>query len=190
MANTRKRSALARAGRGRRLEWWAGLCLGIVLACAAGCTPAEEPLAEPPRDWETFNDPGRGIAFGYPRDLGTAYIHAVDWPPQVNVEDGPFTCREAGEETARAGRTESRTIGGRTYCVTRVTEGAAGSVYTLHAYAMPVADDVVILTFSLRAVQCGNYDEPQRAECERERAAFSIDPVVDAIARSITVKGN
>lgn len=175
--------------------WRRGVWLGIVLASASGCTPPgpsataveDDPAPAVDDDWEQFSDPARGIAFSYPRDLGTEYIRTVDWPPQVLVEDGPFTCVEAGVEIARAGRTEPRTIGGRDYCVTRVVEGAAGSIYTQYAYATPAEGSVMVLTFTLRAVQCGNYDEPRRNECVRERAAFSMDPVVDAIARSFTV---
>lgn len=144
----------------------------------SGSAPAEE-------GWETFADSARGIAFEYPPDLGTDYIHAVDWPPQVKVEDGPFICTAAGSEIARAGRTEPVTIDGRTYCVTRVREGAAGSIYTLYAFAMPAGERVAILTFSLREVQCANYDEPARGECERERVAFSIEPIIDRIARTL-----
>jgi hypothetical protein len=161
--------------------------MGILLTAAVGCTPPEPQAVASDDGREEFSDPATGVAFRYPPDLGTEFIHAVDWPPQVRVEEGPFACLEAGTETARAGRTEPVTIGGRTYCVTRVTEGAAGSVYTMYAYAWPAEDAVIIVTFSLRAVQCGNYDEPRRIECERERAAFSIDPVVDGIARSTTV---
>lgn len=83
--------------------------------------------------------------------------------------------RERGSGMRRAG------------CITRVKEGAAGSVYTMFAYAMPADDLVIILTFSLRAAQCGNYDAARRIECERERADFSIDPVIDAIARTVAL---
>lgn len=149
--------------------------------------PAETSRPEPtvPDDWASFTDPARGISFRYPAELATQYIRPVDWPPQPAVERGPFRCTEAGSETARAGRTARRTIRTRTYCVTRVTEGAAGSLYTLYAYAFPSGHEVVILTFSLRAVQCGNYDEPQRSACERERAAFSMDPIIDRVAGSL-----
>lgn len=133
--------------------------------------------------WEAVTD--QGAAFEYPPDLGTAYIHAANWPPQLVLSDEPFSCTAAGAEAARAGRTEPATIDGRAYCVTRVTEGAAGSVYTQYAYAAPLNGRVAILTFSLRAVQCGNYDEPRRAECERERAAFSIDHIAGRIHRTI-----
>lgn len=182
---------LSRGGGARQTGagWRLCLLLCVALATAAGCTPAEPQAHAAGTDWEQFSDPARGVAFRYPRDLGTGYIHTVDWPPQVRVEDGPFTCLQAGTETARAGRTEPRSIGGRRYCVTLVKEGAAGSVYTMYAYATPAEDAVIILTFSLRAVQCGNYDEARRSECERERADFSIDPVIDAIAQSVTVSG-
>lgn len=140
-----------------------------------------------PDDWDTFTDPTSRISFRYPAGLGTTYIQPLDWPPLARIEAGPFECTEAGEETARAGRTELATIDGRTYCVTRVTEGAAGSVYTMHAYALPAGDEVVFLTFSTRAPQCGNYDEPRRSECERERETLSIDRIVDAIARTLEI---
>jgi hypothetical protein len=34
-------------------------------------------------------------------------------------------------------------------------------------------------------VQCGNYDEPRKSECETERAAFDVSPTIDAIARTL-----
>lgn len=163
------------------------LALAAMVSCS-GRAPYPRNSAEPvPDDWETFVDASRGISFRFPHDLGTTYIHAFDWPPQPNIEAGPFGCTEAGKETARAGRTERVEIGGRAYCVTRVAEGAAGSVYTMYAYAMPAGDAVVILTFSLRAAQCGNYGEPRRSECELERASFSMNPIVDRIASTLRV---
>lgn len=107
------------------------------------------------------------------------YVSAVDWPPQTQIVPGPFSCIEAGEETARAGRTESRTIDGRTYCVTRVSEGAAGSVYTQYAYATEAGNgEVIIYTWSSRAVQCVNYDEPQMSACQAEQDAFDPDRIM------------
>lgn len=175
------------------------LLRSIGVACTAflaGCTPpADEPPAaadvaparDDPRtaDWLEYADAQRGISFRHPPDFGTQYIHALDWPPMLQLIEGPFECTEAGEETARAGRTELETIGGRRYCVTRVTEGAAGSIYTSYAYAFETDGDVAILTFSARAVQCGNYDEPQKTECEAERAAFDPGAMIDAVARTV-----
>jgi hypothetical protein len=149
---------------------------------AKGAAAAQESGTQ---GWRSVTDSARGVAFKYPADLGTSYIHAVDWPPMLQIVEGPFTCTEAGSESARAGKTERRTIGGRSYCVTRETEGAAGSIYTLYAFAFPDNGKVFILTFSLRSVQCANYDDPRKQECNREREGFDIGPVADRIAQSI-----
>lgn len=144
-------------------------------------------------NWEAITDSKTGIVFQYPKTLLTTYIHTQDWPPQVQILNEPFTCTEAGLETARAGKTEKRLVDDREYCRTSILEGAAGSIYTQYAYAFPLystgstqADrKTIILTFTTRATQCGNYDEPKRKACEDERETFDIDSTVDRIARSI-----
>jgi hypothetical protein len=153
--------------------------------------PMCEFAACPGEGWKTYTDNEGGISFDYPETLGTTYIHTVDWPPKVSLNPGPFTCTEAGSETSRAGETKSQTIHGRTYCVTKITEGAAGSTYTQYAYAFADpdigGDQYPILTFSLRFVQCGNYDDPEKTACENERAAFDINSTIDRIAQSLVV---
>ena len=143
--------------------------------------------------WTTTTDSQTGIAFNYPKTLLTEYIHTVDWPPQVQVLNQPFSCIEAGLEIARAGQTSKRMVDDRTYCVTKESEGAAGTIYTNYAYAFPLystgstqADrKTIIFTFSLRAPQCVNYDDPQKTACEKERTSFDLDSLVDRMARSI-----
>jgi len=143
--------------------------------------------------WKTMTDSKTGITFQYPETLLTTYTHVQDWPPQVQVLNEPFTCTEAGSDTARAGKTEKRLVDDREYCRTSIVEGAAGSIYTQYAYAFPLystgstqADrKTIIFTFSLRAVQCANYDDPQKTACENERSAFDLDSTVDRMARSI-----
>jgi hypothetical protein len=123
--------------------------------------------------------------FQYPDQLLTTYINTVDWPPKLQIVNQPFTCNPAGLETAQAGVTEQRLVAGRIYCVTRESEGAAGSIYTNYAYAFPKGNQTAIFTFSLRAVQCANYDEPQKIACENERSSFDLDSVVDKMAQSL-----
>ena len=145
--------------------------------------------------WKTFTDTKTGISFQYPETLPTEYIHVVDWPPQMAVINEPFVCTEGGSEIMTAGQTLKQVINGRNYCVTKESEGAAGSIYTQYAYAI-LADlnnlpqegnATVIFTFSLRMVQCANYDDPQKIACETERASFNIDPIVDQIVRSLKI---
>lgn len=138
--------------------------------------------------WQTSTDVSTGVSFKYPEQLSTTYIHSTDWPPHIDISTAEFTCTEAGTETARAGKTEKKMINGHEYCVTVLTEGAAGSTYTQYAYATHIGERTVIATFSLRSVQCGNYDEPQKNACEAERTAFNIDLIVDEMIGTVTFK--
>lgn len=129
-----------------------------------------------------------GVSFSYPTKIWTSYVSTVDWPPAVEVTDGPFTCTEAGQENGRAGVTEKKTIEGKEFCVTHVNEGAAGSVYTQYAYATELNSKVVTLTFSLRRPQCANYDEPTKSTCESEQSAFDVDGMMGEIAQTLKME--
>ncbi len=135
--------------------------------------------------WNTTTDAAQKITYQYPDHLLTTFIASVDWPPQVRITSGSFSCLEAGSEIGRAGKTEKRMVGNRMYCLTRESEGAAGSVYTMYAYITEKQGRLITLTFSLRAPQCDNYDDPQKTECKNERETFDIDGVVDRIVESI-----
>lgn len=127
------------------------------------------------------------VTFKYPEDLGTNYISAVDWPPEAQVLNDAFDCVEAGTTDSRAGKTERRVVDSREYCVTTVSEGAAGSIYHQYAYVFQKDDSYVALTFTDRQTQCANYDEIQKAECEVERQTFNLDALVDRIAKTLMV---
>lgn len=147
------------------------------------CPQIQEP--DVTASWNTAIATTTGLSFKYPSELGTTYIHIVDWPPQVQVLNDPFTCTEAGLENDRAGITEKVVVNNRTYCVTRESEGAAGSMYTNYAYATDRNGSTTIMTFSLRSVQCANYNDPEKTACETERAAFTISDTIDTIFESL-----
>jgi hypothetical protein len=160
--------------------------------CEFAACPGQGNVGSVPAGWQTTST-ASGATFSYPADLGTTYIHAQDWPPKLQIVAGPYSCNAAGSETAQAGRTAPVTISGHTYCRTVESEGAAGSIYTQYAYAMPItsgsqAGKVTILTFTLRMTQCGNYPEPQMTACNQERASFNIDSTVDQIAQTLRVQ--
>lgn len=152
------------------------------------CSFAPCPSVENSDLFEYAVDAVTGTTFTYPKALPTFYTEAMDWPPTVYVNEGPFTCTEAGEAQERAGKTELRNINGSLYCVTESTEGAAGSIYSQYAYAFERDGSVVILTFSTKTVQCGNYDEQQKQACEQERETFDLDILVDQIAHTLKLK--
>ena len=143
-------------------------------------------VASAPAEQESYVAPAT-ITFDYPEKLPATYMHAMHWPPQATLIEEPFTCTEAGDESVRAGKTEKRIINGRTYCVTTIVEGAAGSVYTQYAYLFPVGEATIALTFTVQAAQCGNYDEPEKVQCEEERASFAMDSFIDDIATTLTL---
>ena len=135
--------------------------------------------------WKSFAE--NGISFQYPENLPTTYMGLQDWPPQVQVINEPYNCAEAGSAIERAGRSETRIINGHTYCVTQLTEGAAGSTYNQYAYAKAFNDKTVIFTFTTREPQCMNYDNPKQSECLKERADFSIDNFIDEIISTLKI---
>ncbi len=145
--------------------------------------------------WKTITDSKAGITFQYPVHLLTEYIHTVDWPPKVQVLNEPFSCNETSSETAMTRKTEKRMVDNRVYCITKESEGAAGSIYTNYIYVFPIdappslegfgrASKTIVFTFILQAVQCANYDEPRKTACEKERSLFDMDGTVDRMARS------
>lgn len=137
--------------------------------------------------WEYYQD--QNVSFQYPKDFGTEYIRALDWPPMVSLQFTDFECVEAGEETERAGRTVKKMIYDRIYCVTSIEEGAAGSIYTQYAYATEIGEKVIILTFSTAQPQCGNFEEEEKNKCEVEQNDFDIDNLIGTIVSTLSVTG-
>lgn len=146
-----------------------------------------EQAADPWAGWELATESTSGAAFRYPRELGTAYIQPIEWPPQIRFFDQLFSCEPTGALIIAEEKTEMRTVEGRKYCVTQSNEGAAGSVYSQYTYAFPVNDTVGVLTLTLRMPQCVNYDGPEEIMCEDERETFALDPLIDTIAQSVVL---
>lgn len=124
------------------------------------------------------------------------YIHPVEWPPKLSTLNQAFSCKESaisaqtGRPVAQGGQTVLRTVGNRTYCITEESEGAAGSTYTTYTYKFASSNSVGakttnVLEFTLRAVQCANYDDPQKTACENERKSIDIDVIVDGMADTV-----
>ena len=99
--------------------------------------------------------------------LKTQYITAQGWPPVLRTLKDPFTC--TGTNSIE------RTINGKRYCVTTETEGAAGSSYTTYTYR----SDQLQTTFTLRFVQCDNYNNSQKTACGTEQKNFNPDIIVE-----------
>ncbi|MBI2278691.1 MAG: hypothetical protein HYU81_01345 [Candidatus Brennerbacteria bacterium] len=138
--------------------------------------------------WKSFTDDKQGITFSYPTTLTTQYTVPIDWPPKAAALVQSFICTPTGDEYSQAGRTVQRMVDDRTYCVTMESNMGLGSVITQYVYATEKNDKLVIFTFSLQAVRCDHYDEPQRTACENERSSFDLDGVVDRMAQSVVLR--
>lgn len=138
----------------------------------AETSKVESMIVDP--NWLTYSDDS--VSFRYPETLPTTYIHSVDWPPKAVVSEGAPTCAEA------------IIISGRQHCVTTSSEGAAGSIYIDYAYATAKGGKTVTLSFTLREVQCANYDDPEKTACEQERNTFEVNAFADSILQTVTLK--
>jgi len=137
---------------------------------------------------QTFVDKQTGITFEYPEKILAKYISLAEWPPKAQEIHKSFTCEKDLTDLLPPSLVKRKSINGREYCISTFGEGAAGSTYTKYTYAFPYNNTTMTLTFSLRSVQCDNYDDPQKSACKNERALFSPDEAVDRMAQSLTFR--
>lgn len=132
-------------------------------------TPIEEAAPEP-LGWVESVPTAQGIVFSYPREFDGEYFTPQEWPPLVEKVDDPYSCSQAGGDG-----NDERTIDGKKYCVTEMSEGAAGSTYLTYTYTHDRGDAVLKASFTIRFPQCMNYDEPNQSACKAEQASFDPD---------------
>ena len=124
---------------------------------------------------KTYTDATSSAAFMYEDPLPLVYIRPMEWPPHITVENKSLSCVSK----------DKKTIGGQLYCVTAVSEGAAGSTYITYTYATEINAKTVTLNFTLQEPQCLNYDNPKQTECLNERSAFNPDTLVSDIMKTV-----
>ncbi len=125
-------------------------------------------------NWHYTEPNAQGIQFMYPDTLPTTFISAAQWPPEVVLEGGDYSCAEEQELM----------IDDRAYCVVQTSEGAAGSMYTTYEYITAQGDFLARVKFTLKFPQCMNYPEPNQSACKAEQSSFDINGLADRIAQS------
>lgn len=161
--------------------WKLAIACGIIaLIISFSISPTQIPF-----DWKTHTDTTSDISFKYPQNFGTTYITQTKWPPKIEIKDQVFVCKDTAGAIPPTGQTQKLTVNKREYCVNIRNQGAAGSMYSEYSYTFPREDKTVLLTFTLRFVQCANYDELHQAECQNERDMFDPHSIVDLIAQSL-----
>ncbi len=136
-----------------------------------------------PVGWKKVIDTQSGVTFSYPVSIETTYIQTAEWPPRVRVLAHSYSCNSGGSEAVQGGVTEEVNIDTQNFCITKVSEGAAGSTYTNYQYAFGKGNKTVVLSFSLRFPQCLNYDLPKKIECTNERDVFDPNKIASDISK-------
>jgi len=112
-------------------------------------------------------------------DLPEPYISAQDnWPPIIENSSVGYTCSNS---TSAMSTTISRMVNGRTFCVTTMSEGAAGSTFKTMTYVVANGTGIKSTNFTLRYVNCGAYEEPQLSECNSAKSGFNLDDIVESL---------
>jgi len=159
------------------------ILLGLYLRQQTPVAPLSPPPAENTPQ-AIGHDPEGKITFRYPPELTTNFLRAQDWPPQVSLIKGDFTCtQETSNDLPAVKKQES--IRGREYCVAVDSEGAAGSTYRDYSYTSELFGQLLTIHFVLQYPNCANYDSPQKENCEKEYAAFSPDALAADIRESV-----
>lgn len=143
-------------------------------------TTTDETISWVMSSWTRLTGEQGGVVFHYPEQLPTRYISTQERPPLLNIRLGQQVC--AGE---------IRTIDAQDYCVQRSVEWAAGSMYTTYVYSRFFSDQdqTVMITFTLREVQCSNYDSLEKTACKQERDIFQPDALISVMFESMRFEG-
>lgn len=136
------------------------------------------------KDWIVTST--NGYSFKYPKDFSTQYISMVNWPPTLKLKDEAFICKVNDKsDNIAIGQVVSKMINGKEFCITKESEGAAGSVYTDYTYSFSYKENTLNMSFTLRAPQCMNYDNPAQTLCTNEEQSFNPDNILSAIANTV-----
>lgn len=136
-------------------------------------------------DWRSKEDEAAGFTFTYPVTLGTNYVTPQQWPPTFTKATSTESCEPDEKEDASATTSSATTFNGVNYCLRERSEGAAGSRYTTYAVSFPKGNEQLIMHFSLRRVQCANYEGSEQSACTSAQDSFKVVELVDAIRATI-----
>lgn len=137
---------------------------------------------------EFFKEEKENLEDDFYKILNPKYIFSQEWkveiindkcPPKFRIVDGEIDCETKDE---LFNKMKKKVIDGQVYCIEEYSEGAAGSVYIEYTYSTFRNDNLVNVSFVARYVQCYNYSEPQKSECENERKVFSFNSIADKVS--------
>ena len=153
--------------------------------CEFSTCPDKQPVEIFNVSTKTVIDWLNGVEYEYPTKLSTTYVTALDWLPKLTLSTKNFTCDAKSSSVPVGGINSQKIINGDIYCVDTASEGAAGSTYTTYQYKTTKNQKLTTLEFTLRSVQCDNYDDPKKTDCKKEQKDFSPDNLAKDIISTI-----
>ncbi len=106
------------------------------------------------------------------------------WPPVIKTSTTAYACSmQAQTGNGPSGSTTEKTINGKKYCVTILSDAAAGSRYTEYTYITGNGSGTKTTNFTLRLPNCQNYDHPQSMDCDASQDHFfgGLDALIDSL---------
>ena len=137
---------------------------------------------------DALTDDASKYTYDYPEDFGSAYVSAVDWPPTLDIANGPVNCVETSG-SADMGRITRKNINDELVCLVVVNEGVAGSEYNRYFYAVEREKFVFVYGFTTQEVRCENYDEPEMMECKESQSTFKPDAIAETMIATTKLNG-
>lgn len=154
-----------------------------------------------PSDWLTATDAAQGLTFKYPKEIPlfhSVYTYNVNlpWPPRIAVRAENFACEPKSLSPSNNTTVVKKNINGRSYCVSRSTEGAAGSTYETYGYTTMLAGKLATASFIMFGpTSCDVYDngtgdaaDNQKFNaCKKELSVYSsnLDDIIDTMMQSV-----
>ena len=169
---------------------------------AAPSQPQQVAIGDSTSAAPTETDTTQGITFKYPKDISlfhSLYVRDAKfpWPPRIIIRNENFTCAAKSLSPSNHITVTPKNVNGHTYCVSRSTEGAAGSTYETYNYTTMVAGKSVTASFIMFGpTNCSVYDNgtgnaPDNQtfnSCQKELSTYStdLDNLIAAMMQSVT----
>lgn len=116
------------------------------------------------------------------------YISAQEgWPPVIQNSALAYSCAQSAGSGDVPTVVTQKTINGKTYCVSLVSDAAAGTIYKTYTYTTASGAGTKTTTFVLRFVECGNYRDnsttggTQYIQCQANQSSFNIDAIIASL---------
>lgn len=117
--------------------------------------------------------------------LPSKYISSKNWPPVITTSSQSYSCNNIGVVPNTEGNNiiTQKTINGKEYCITSVSDHAMSHTYTGYKYTTANNLGTKTVSFDLSYVSCGVYDSYEASQCQTVESNFldNLDMTIDTI---------